>query len=226
MLLTAYPQLSVDFPPQDAGLPPGEGRLSTVGPLLGFRPADSDLTERVCGFGSTGLPDGKPARAVLRTEFGMSRYFGMDRRQPVNRLNSTMRRLAGLRTIGTIVVAGLLLGYVGAEIMTTAMSGGMLVGSAESPEAHDYLVAYLAGDSATATKYRPTDTVTKAIEIQSVERAASVREITSMTYIGGASEGRMGVYVYAVTGHATGSTNDLLVSFTLTVVDGKIVAMK
>ena len=32
--------------------------------------------------------------------------------------------------------------------------------------------------------------------------------------------------VYAVTGHATGSTNELLVSFTLTVVDGKIVGMK
>jgi hypothetical protein len=156
----------------------------------------------------------------------MSRYLGMDRRQSVIGLNSTMRRLAGLRTIGSIVLAGLLVGYVAAEIVTTALSSGMLVGSAESPEAHDYLVAYLAGDSATATKYRPTDTVTKALEIQNVERAASVREITSMTYIGGATEGRMGVYAYAVTGHATGATNDLLVSFTLTVVDGKIVAMK
>ena len=137
-----------------------------------------------------------------------------------------MRRLAGLRTIGTIVVAGLLVGYVASEIVTTTTSNGMLAGSAESPEAHNYLVAYLAGDAATAAKYRPTDTVTKALEIQNLERAATVREITSMTYIGGASQGRMGVYVYAVTGHATGSTNELLVSFTLTVVDGKIVGMK
>jgi len=137
-----------------------------------------------------------------------------------------MGRLAGLRAIGTIVVAGLLAGYVAAEIVTTATSGGVLVGSAESREAHDYLVAYLAGDATTATRYRPTDTVTKALEIQNVERAASVREITSMTYIGGASQGRMGVYLYVVTGHATGATTDVLVSFALTVVDGKIVAVK
>ena len=137
-----------------------------------------------------------------------------------------MRRFAGLWTIGTIVVAGLLAGYVATEIVTTATNGGLLLGSAESPDAHNYLVAYLAGDAATATKYRPTDTVTKALEIQNVERAASVREITSMTYIGGASQGRIGVYVYAVTGHAAGSTTELLVPFTLTVVDGKIVAMK
>jgi hypothetical protein len=150
----------------------------------------------------------------------------MDRRQRVIRLNSMMRRFAGLWTIGTIVVAGLLAGYVATEIVTTATSGGLLLGSAESPDAHNYLVAYLAGDAATATKYRPTDTVTKALEIQNVERAASVREITSMTYIGGASEAGMGVYVYAVTGHATGSTNELLVSFTLTVINGKIVEMK
>ena len=137
-----------------------------------------------------------------------------------------MGRLAGLRTIITIVVAGVLAGFVATELVTTALSGGMLVGSAESPEAHDYLVAYLAGDAATASKYRPTDTVTKAIEIQNVERAATVREITSMTYIGGASQGGTGVYVYAVTGHATGSTNELLVSFTLTVMNGKIVGVK
>jgi hypothetical protein len=137
-----------------------------------------------------------------------------------------MRRFAALRTTATIVVAGLLAGFVGAEIVTTVTSGGVLVGSAESREAHEYLVAYLAGDAATAAKYRPTDTVTKAIEIQNVERAATVREITSMTYIGGASQGGIGVYVYAVTGHATGSTTELLVPFTLTVVDGKIVSMK
>jgi hypothetical protein len=137
-----------------------------------------------------------------------------------------MGRLAGLRAIVTIVVAGLLAGFVAAEIVTTATTGGLLVGSAESPEAHNYLVAYLAGDATTAARFRPTDTVTKALEIQNVERAASVREITSMTYIGGAAEAGMGVYVYAVTGHATGSTNELLVSFTLTVIDGKIVGMK
>jgi hypothetical protein len=150
----------------------------------------------------------------------------MDRGQRVIPLNSMMGRLAGVRAMATIVVAGLLAGYVVAEVATTAMTGGVLVGSTESPEAHNYMVAYLAGDAATAAKYRPTDTVTKALEIQNVERAASVREITSMTYIGGASQGRMGVYVYAVTGHPTGSTNELLVSFTLTVIDGKIVGMK
>jgi hypothetical protein len=137
-----------------------------------------------------------------------------------------MRRLAGLRSAATIVAAGLLVGFVGAEVVTTVTAGGVLVGSAESREAHEYLVAYLAGDATTAAKYRAIDTVTKAIEIQNVERAAAVREITSMTYIGGASQGRMGIYVYAVTGHATGSTNELLVPFTLTVIDGKIVAMK
>ena len=137
-----------------------------------------------------------------------------------------MGRFAGLRSTATIVLAGVLAGYVGAEIVTTAMSGGVLVGSTESREAHDYLVAYLAGDAATAAKYRDADTVSKALEIQNVQRAATVREITSMTYMGGATQGGIGVYAYAVTGHATGSTTDLLVPFTLTVVDGKIVAMK
>jgi hypothetical protein len=137
-----------------------------------------------------------------------------------------MRRLAALRTIGSIMVAGALAGYVVADVVTTATGGGVLVGSAESREAHEYLVAYLAGDAATVAKYRPIDTVTKALEMQNVQRAATVREITSMTYIGGATEGPMGVYVYAVTGHATGSTDELLVSFTLTVINGKIVSMK
>ena len=88
-----------------------------------------------------------------------------------------MRRLAALRTIGAIVVAGLLVGYVASEIVTTAASNGMLAGSAESPEAHNYMVAYLAGDAATAAKYRPTDTVTKALEIQNLERAAKPRRV-------------------------------------------------
>ena len=137
-----------------------------------------------------------------------------------------MRRIAALRATATILIAGLLAGYVGAEVVQTATSGGVLVGSAESREAHEFLVAYLAGDAATATKYRPTDTVTKALEMQNVQRAATVREITSMTYMGGATQGGIGVYAYAVTGHATGSTKELLVPFTLTVVDGKIVSMK
>ena len=137
-----------------------------------------------------------------------------------------MARLAGLRSIVTIVGAGLLAGYIVAEVITTVTAGGVLTGSAESVEAHNYLVAYLAGDADGANKYRTADSVTKAIEMQNVERAATVREITSMTYVGGASQGRMGVYVYAVTGHAVGSAQELLVSFTLTVVDGKIVAMK
>ena len=137
-----------------------------------------------------------------------------------------MARVAVLRSIVTIVGAGVLAGYFAAEIVTTITSGGVLVGSAESVEAHNYLVAYLAGDAKGATQYRVTDPVTKAIEMQNVERAATVREITSMTYIGGATQGRIGVYVYAVTGHAVGSTKEVLVSFTLTVIDGKIVSMK
>src|ERR671926_412518 len=124
-----------------------------------------------------------------------------------------MRRIAALRATATILIAGLLAGYVGAEVVQTATSGGVLVGSAESREAHEFLVAYLAGDAATATKYRPTDTVTKALEMQNVQRAATVREITSMTYMGGATQGGIGVYAYAVTGHATGSTKELLVPF-------------
>jgi hypothetical protein len=137
-----------------------------------------------------------------------------------------MARLAGLKSIVTIITAGVLAGFVAAEIVTTMTSGGVLTGSAESVEAHNYLVAYLAGDAEGATRYRSTDSVTKAIEMQNVERAATVRQITSMTYIGGATQGRIGVYVYAVTGHATGSTKEVLVSFTLTVLDGKIVDMK
>ena len=125
-----------------------------------------------------------------------------------------------------IIAAGVLAGYVAAEVVTTTTGGGVLVGSAESVEAHNYLVAYLAGDAEAATRYRSTDPVTKAIEMQNVERAATVREITSMTYMGGATQGGMGVYVYAVTGHAVGSTKEVLVSFTLTVIDGKIVDMK
>jgi hypothetical protein len=137
-----------------------------------------------------------------------------------------MGRLKAVRTTATIVIAGLLAGVVAAEVVTTVTGGGVLLGSAESREAHDYLVAYLAGDAMTAARYRATDTVSKALEIQNVERAATVREITSMTYMGGASQGRIGVYAYAVTGHAVGSTTELLVPFTLTVVDGKIVSMK
>jgi hypothetical protein len=137
-----------------------------------------------------------------------------------------MARLAGVRSIVMIIAAGVLTGYVATEIVSTATGGGVLVGSAESVEAHNYLVAYLAGDAEGATRYRSTDPVTKAIEMQNVQRAATVRQITSMTYIGGATQGGIGVYVYAVTGHAVGSTKEVLVSFTLTVVDGKIVDMK
>src|SRR6266850_1356282 len=134
MLLTARPHPGPDSPLPEAGRPPLERRFSTTSPRRAPATLGRRRSERPYGLGFSGAIAGKPARHDLRTEFGMSRYFGMDRRQRVIRLNWSMGRLAGLRMIVMIVVAGLLAGFVATEIVTTATTGGVLVGSAESPE--------------------------------------------------------------------------------------------
>src|SRR3954453_23181062 len=133
-----------------------------------------------------------------------------------------MARFSSARFPVSVVVAGALTGYVLTALVTSFATGSSLSGATpESPAAHEFLTAYLKGDAVTAARYRAVDVATRAMEIQRVERTASMRKITSMTYLGGAESGGIGVYSYVITGSMVGDTKDLTVPFTLTVIDGK-----
>src|SRR3954451_8325731 len=111
-----------------------------------------------------------------------------------------MARFSSARFPVSVVVAGAISGYVLTALIPSFAAGSSLSGAPpEAPAAHEFLTAYLKGDAVTAARYRAVDVATSAMEIQSLERTASLRQVTSMTYLGGAESGGIGVYSYVVT---------------------------
>src|SRR5581483_6336697 len=105
-----------------------------------------------------------------------------------------------------MVVVGVMIGYVLSAVVSTVINDqGWFATSGESPQARSYMVALL---------QREADTLT-ALRRQQAKPL-------SLTYLGGASQGRVSVQIYAVEVRANDGSQQLF-SLALTLVGGQVV---
>jgi hypothetical protein len=126
-------------------------------------------------------------------------------------------------TIGTILV-GALLGYIfSAALGSFVQDQGWFASSGESREARAYMVALLQREADSLSQLRPQqDVVSQALAAQSAQQQQQQAKPLSLTYIGGASSGRLSVYIYAVEVRATDGSQQLF-PLALTLLGGKVV---
>ena len=125
--------------------------------------------------------------------------------------------------IGTVMV-GMLLGYVlSAGVGSFVQDQGWFANSGESPEARAYMLALLRRESESLNALRPQqDVVSQALAAQSAQQSNSSAKPLSLTYLGGASAGRLSVQIYAIEVRATDGSQQLF-PLALTLVGGKVV---
>src|SRR6266436_5920367 len=109
-----------------------------------------------------------------------------------------------VRTATMMLLLGGLVGYVGTAFTTTFVAdSGILGNSGESNAAHKYMLALLQRQSESLSQ-QPQD----------------VKPLT-VTYLGGASTGRISVQIYAVEVQASGGQYQFL-PFSLTLIGGRV----
>ncbi len=128
----------------------------------------------------------------------------------------------------TIVLVGVLIGYVGTAAVGTFVTDlGVLPGSSgEQPAARQFVIKMLEHKTDQLQQLRPQqDVLSRALEQQNAEnqrQQAGSSKPVSVTYLGGASSGRFSVQMYAVeVKTANGRTQFFPLSVTL--VSGKVV---
>jgi hypothetical protein len=121
-------------------------------------------------------------------------------------------------------MVGLLMGYVlSAGVGSFVQDQGWFANSGESPEGRAYMLALLQRESESLNALRPQqDVVSKALAAQSAQQSNSSTKPLSLTYLGGASAGRLSVQIYAIEVRATDGSQQLF-PLALTLVGGKVV---
>ena len=126
--------------------------------------------------------------------------------------------------LGTVIV-GILTGFIlSSAIGVFVQDSGVFGGSGESPITRAYMLGLLKRDPGAITGIRPNqDIAQRAIELQGAEssRSATMQPL-SLTYLGGATMGRLSVHIYAVGMRGTSGT-DQFFPLALTVAAGKVV---
>jgi hypothetical protein len=121
------------------------------------------------------------------------------------------------------VVAGALLGAVVAVFVAQAAgSSSQSATQAEVPVARAYMLALVHSDVDAMAQLSPSvDPVNQAIYYQQLADAFKTAKVESLTYLGGATLGGLGIHVYVV--QAKDESGEHLLPFTLTVYQGNIV---
>ena len=101
--------------------------------------------------------------------------------------------------IGTILV-GLLVGAISAAFVGTIIAdSGILGGSGESQQAHQYMTALMQRETQSVAQLRPQqDVVSRALEEQTAQQSTQQVKPLSLTYLGGGHAGAMRVEIYAI----------------------------
>ena len=109
--------------------------------------------------------------------------FGLNRLPPLVRTATMMLLLGGL------------VGYVGTAFTTTFVAdSGILGNSGESNAAHKYMLALLQRQSESLSQLGPSgDVVSRALQQQNVSQQPQDVKPLTVTYLGGASSGRVSV---------------------------------
>jgi hypothetical protein len=125
--------------------------------------------------------------------------------------------------IGTILV-GSLLGYIGsAAFGSFVQDQGWFASSGESREARAYMLALLQREADSLSQLRPQqDVVSQALAAQSAQQNQQQSKPLSLTYLGGASAGRLSVHIYAVEVRASDGSQQFF-PLALTLLGGKVV---
>ncbi|HZP96149.1 MAG TPA: hypothetical protein VFC31_07435 [Candidatus Limnocylindria bacterium] len=123
-----------------------------------------------------------------------------------------------------MVVVGAMIGYVLSAVVSTVINDqGWFATSGESPQARSYMVALLQREADTLTALRPQqDVVSQALARQAAQQSRQQAKPLSLTYLGGASQGRVSVQIYAVEVRANDGSQQLF-SLALTLVGGQVV---
>ncbi len=125
--------------------------------------------------------------------------------------------------IGMIVV-GAMVGYVVSAVVTTVINDqGWFATSGESPQARGYMVALLQREADSLSALRPQqDIVSQAMAQQAAQQSRQQAKPLSLTYLGGGSQGRLSVQIYAVEVRANDGSQQLF-PLALTLLGGKVV---
>lgn len=123
----------------------------------------------------------------------------------------------------TTVLAGALFGYVFAAFAGTFMAEAPLLGAHESPEAHAYMVGVMQNDPESLLNLQPSrDIASRAQSVQTSQDVKTQWQPTTLTYLGGASLGRVSVHMYAI-GVRDNEGVERIIPLALTLVDRKVV---
>jgi hypothetical protein len=127
-----------------------------------------------------------------------------------------------VRTAMAMLLVGGLVGYVGTAFITTfAADSGLFGGGGEPSDAHKYMMALLQRESESLSRLGPTrDVVSRALQRQNVSQQPVDVKPLSVTYLGGASSGRLSVQIYAV--EVGGGGQYQFMPFSLTLIGGRV----
>ncbi len=132
-----------------------------------------------------------------------------------------LRSVAGA-TLGTALL-GAFLGYAVAAVLGAFVFERGVVGSGESPEARAFMIGYLSSDpDSLAALTQARDLVSQAAQFQSTQGGRGQWVPISLTYLGGGSQGRFHLDIYAVE-MRTSNSRSAFFPLTLTLRDGKVI---
>ena len=131
------------------------------------------------------------------------------------------------RTAISMLLVGGLIGYVGTAFTTTIVAdSGILSGGGESAVAHKYVIAMLQRQSESLSALSPSsDVVSRALAQQNLSQQRQDVKPLTVTYLGGASSGRISVAIYAVELQADDGQYQFG-SFAITIVGGRVLRVE
>ena len=132
-----------------------------------------------------------------------------------------------VRTAMSMLIIGGLVGYAGTAFTTTLVAdSGLLSGGGESNVAHKYVIAMLQRQSESLSALSPSsDVVSRALAQQNLSQQRQDVKPLTVTYLGGASSGRISVAIYAVELQADDGQYQFG-SFAITIVGGRVLRVE
>jgi hypothetical protein len=144
---------------------------------------------------------------------------------------SRFRRLTGTRralfVFLQLLIVGIVLGYVVASI-GSFLAGGIpiLGGSSEIPEARAFMTGLIEEDSEALFDLQPKRNVLeRAIDLKGAGGEVTDFKPVALRFLGGDGHGAAQVQIYAVEFHSE-TAGDVVVAYSLTLIDGKVVRVE
>lgn len=128
--------------------------------------------------------------------------------------------MRAVRGILTTLLAGILFGYVAAAFAGMLFQETGVFGNGESPAAREYMVGLLGRDPDQLLAVAPQrDVASRALVFQGAQEGKGQAVPVSLTYLGGGSQGRLNVQIYAVEWR-TASGRSRIIPYAVTLIDG------